>query len=63
MRAYTVHAYTTDSTEGIIIDHSGTIPDAELLQLWMQTPEGRESLGSCEPERLFLSERPILIIP
>lgn len=60
MKAYLVHAYTTDATEGIILDPTGIAPDADLIRLWMQTPEGKETLGWCEPEKLFLSERPIL---
>jgi len=62
MKAYLVHAYTTDSIEGVILDHTGAAPDADLLRLWMQTTEGKETLGFCEPEKLFLSEHPILHI-
>lgn len=61
MKAYTVHAYTTDSTEGVIVDYTGLKSEAELLQIWLQTPEGKETQAFCEgPENIIFVERPLL---
>lgn len=59
MTAYTVHTYTTNSVKGIILDDKDSTPDHELIRGWLDTPEGKETLGWCEPERLFLVKHPV----
>lgn len=60
MIAYTIHAYTTDSTEGIIVDRLGTHTEEQLITAWLNCAAGKELLSFCDKKDIFLCERPIL---
>ena len=60
MKAYTVHAYTTDSTEGIILTSDDSLKsEQQLLQEWFTlTAEGKSTAEFADLDNLILVERP-----
>lgn len=36
MIAFTIHAYTTDSTEGVLLTEAANLTEEEAIQLWWE---------------------------